>query len=92
MPANNEQTRTCGCSTQQYAPIIVNSVEYQNGANTIYQANYVNVAAASAGTLSSPNGNPRFKSDYERMQYLLGSKNQVQGYGVARKIFALGTN
>jgi hypothetical protein len=92
MSANNEQTRTCACTTQQYAPIIVDSVEYQNAANTIYQANYVKVAAAAAGTLSSPNGNPRFKSDYERMQYLLGSKNQVLGCGVARKIFTLGTN
>lgn len=91
MSANNVQSRTCGCSTQQYGPIIVKSVGYQNEANTIYQANLVNVAAAVTGTLSSPNGNPRFKSDYERMQYLLGSKNQA-GCGVRPKIFALGTN
>ena len=91
MSANNEQTRTCACTTQQYGSIIANSVGYQNGANTIYQANAANVAAAAAGTLSSPNGNPRFKSDYERMQYLLGSKNQAS-CGVARKLFPLGTN
>ena len=88
----SQGTQTCACTIQQYAPIIANSVGYQNGANTIYQANYVKVAAAASGTLSSPNGNPRFKSDFERMQYLLGSKNQVVGCGVAKKVFALGTN
>ena len=39
----------------------------------------------------SATGNTIFKSNYERMQYLLGRQNQAS-CGVPRKIFALGTN
>lgn len=95
MSANNTDIGTCACTTQQYAPIIFNSPNYQTSANTVYQANRVNVAAALAGTLTSPNGNPRFKSDYERMQYLLGKQNigvDQASCGVPKKAFALGTN
>ena len=81
----------CACTTQQYAPIIFDSVAYQNGANTIYQAKAAAVAAAANGTLSSPNGNPMFKSNYERIQYLMGKQNQAS-CGVRKKVFALGTN
>ena len=88
-------SQTCACATPQYARIVFDSVAYQNGANTIYNAKAATVAASTNGTLVSPNGNPTFKSDYERMQYLLGKQNQGnQGAscGVRKKIVALGTN
>lgn len=81
----------CACTTQQYAPIIFDSVAYQNGANTVYQAKAAAVEAANKGTLVSPNGNPMFKSNYERIQYLMGKQNQAS-CGVRKKVFALGTN
>lgn len=82
-------TRTCGCSVQQYDPIIFNSVAYQNSANTIYQAKNATLVKSQNGTLgTSATGNPIFKSDYERMQYLSGRQNQAS-CGVARKTFAL---
>ena len=85
----------CACATPQYAPIIFDSVAYQNGANTIYQAKAAAVAAATNGTLSSPNGNPMFKSSYERMQYILGKQrlgNNGSPCGVPKQVFALGPN
>jgi len=85
-------TATCGCTVQQYAPIIYDSVAYQNSANTVYQSKNSTVVAATNGTLGrQATGNPIFKSNYERMQYLLGRQNQA-GCGVARRTFALGTN
>ena len=85
-------TRTCACENQQYAPIIFNSVAYQNCANTIYQAKNVILTKSQNGTLgSSATGNPIFKSDYERMLYLSGRQNQAS-CGVPGKTFALGTN
>jgi len=92
MSANAFTSRTCQCSTQQYAPIIFDSVAYQNSANNIYQAKNDQVTKSRNGTLgSSATGNTIFKSDYERMQYLLGQQNQAS-CGVPRKAFALGTN
>lgn len=89
MPDNS---RTCGCTTQQFSQIIFNSVAYQNSANTVYQAKNAQVQAATAGTLgNSATGNTIFKSNSERMQYLLGRQNQAS-CGVAKKTFALGTN
>ena len=84
-------TRTCACVTPQYAPIIFDSVAYQNGANTVYQAKAATVTASTNGTLVSPNGNPTFKTGYERMQYLLGKQNQGS-CGVRKQVSALGTN
>lgn len=87
--------RTCACPTPQYAPIIFDSVAYQNGANTIYEAKAATVAASTKGTLVSPNGNPTFKTGYERMQYLLGKqavKTNGVSCGVPKLISALGTN
>lgn len=88
--------QTCACTTPQYAPIIFDSVAYQNGANTVYQAKAAAVAAAANGTLVSPNGNPMFKSGYERIQYLMGKQNQGRNNGlpcgVPKRVFALGTN
>jgi len=58
----------------------------------IYQAKSSQVSAATRGTLgTTATGNTIFKSNYERMQYLLGRQNQAS-CGVPRKIFTLGTN
>jgi len=85
-------SRTCQCTTQQFKTIIFDSVAYQNSANNIYQSKNVQLTASRNGTLgSSATGNPIFKSDYERMQYLLGRQNQAS-CGVAAKSFPLGTN
>ena len=87
--------RTCACPTPQYAPIIFDSVAYQNGANTIYQAKSATVTASTNGTLVSPNGNPTFKTSYERMQYILGKQrlgNNGLPCGVPKLVSALGTN
>jgi hypothetical protein len=88
----SENTRTCGCTTQCYHPIIFNSIAYQNSANVVYQAKNATVTASTNGTLGKQaTGNPTFKSNYERMQYLLGQQNQA-GCGVPGKAFALGSN
>lgn len=92
MSANTFNSRNCQCTTQQYGPIIFNSIAYQNSANMIYQAKNSQVTAATNGTLgTSATGNTIFKSNSERMQYLLGRQNQAS-CGVATKTFALGTN
>lgn len=92
MSANPYNSRICQCTTQQYAPIIFDSIAYQNSANMIYQAKNSQVTAATNGTLGKEaTGNVIFKSSYERMQYLLGRQNQAS-CGVPRKIFSLGTN
>lgn len=84
--------RTCACTVQQYDAIIFNKVAYQNSANTIYQAKNATLAASQNGTLGrSATGNPIFKSDYERMQYLHGRQNQAS-CGVPAKTFPMGTN
>ena len=90
MAADN--TRICGCNTQQYSPIIFNSVAYQNSANTVYQAKNAILIKSQLGTLgTTATGNTIFKSDSERMQYLLGRQNQAN-CGAAKRTFALGTN
>jgi len=82
-------TRTCGCTTQQYDQIIFDSVAYQNSANTVYQAKNALVVASTNGTLGKQaTGNPTFKTSYERMQYLLGQQNQAS-CGVAKKTFPM---
>lgn len=87
-----DNSRTCACITQQYSPIIFNSIAYQNSANVVYQAKNALVVASTNGTLGQQaTGNPTFKSAYERMQYLLGQQNQAS-CGVPGKAFALGTN
>ena len=91
----SENTRTCACTVQQYEPIIFNNVGYQNGANTVYEATNTDLTNSIAGTRVAPNGNPIFKSNAERMQYLLGKQNRGNsgaGCGVRAKAFALGTN
>ena len=88
--ANAYNPGTCPCKDQQYAPIVFDKVAYQNSANTVYNAKNATITAATNGTLGkTATGNPIFKSDYERMQYLLGN---VASVGVPAKTFALGTN
>jgi hypothetical protein len=90
--ANAYNPGTCPCKTQEYAPIVFNTVAYQNSANTVYNAKNLSINAATDGTLGkAATGNPIFKSDYERMQYLLG-KQSVASCGVPAKTFTLGTN
>ena len=90
MAADN--TRSCQCTTQQFDQIIYHSIAYQNAANTVYQSKNALVAKSQAGTLGNQaTGNPTFKSNYERMQYLLGQQNQAS-CGVRGKTFILGTN
>ncbi|NDH69421.1 MAG: hypothetical protein EBY22_16290 [Gammaproteobacteria bacterium] len=87
--ADPNNMANCPCIVQQFAPITFNTIAFQNGANTIYQAKAATVAASKAGTLgTAANGQPTFKSDFERMQYLLGRQNQVASCGVPKKVFA----
>jgi hypothetical protein len=85
----SENTRTCGCTTQQFSQIIFNNVAYQNAANTVYQAKNLDYTSAISGIRAAPNGNPIFKTNAERMQYLMGRQNQAS-CGVPRKTFTLG--
>jgi len=77
----SDPTRTCACTIQQYDSIIFANVPNQANANTIYQS-WINAVGTGA---------KQFKSDYERMQFLLGRQNQAS-CGVPKKTFALGTN
>jgi hypothetical protein len=79
----SENTRSCACTLPQYDQIIFNNIAYQNGANTVYQSKVADVAAATNGTRVAPNGNPIFKSNADRMQYMLGRQNQ-SSCGVAK--------
>jgi hypothetical protein len=89
MPANNVNTSICDCNPVQYSQIIFNNVAYQNSANTVYQSLASTVAASTNGTLgNAANGQPTFKSNYERMQYLLGRQNQAS-CGVPKRLRAL---
>ena len=85
-------SRTCICSVQQYDDIVMSTPAYQNSANTVYNALSATLTASTNGTLGSKaTGAPIFKSDYERMQYLLG-RQRVANCGVKAKAFPLGTN
>ena len=87
MSGNATNSRVCGCSTQQYSDIIVNTPNFQTSSNSVYEALKTRVAAAATGTLgSTASGLPTFKSDYERMQYLVGSIGRRCGVG--KKSFA----
>ena len=88
----SETITNCACTTQQYDQIIFNTVAYQNSANTVYETKKATLLASQNGTLgTSGNGRPIFKSDYERMQYLMGKQNRAS-CGVASKTWSLGTN
>lgn len=85
-------TRTCECSTPQFSQIIYGSIANQNSANTVYEAKNAELLASRSGTLGlKATGNPIFKSNYERMQYLLGRQNRA-GCGVPKRTFSLGSN
>lgn len=62
--------------------LVVNTVAYQRGANSIYVAKSTIVGQSQTGTIPSANGNPTFKTDYERMQYLMGKIGAGGSYGV----------
>jgi hypothetical protein len=87
-----ETITSCPCTKQQFGQVIFNTVGYQNSANAIYEAKKSSLLASQTGTLGSAgNGQPIFKSDYERMQYLMGKQNRAS-CGVQPKTFGLGTN
>jgi len=85
---NSETNGICPCTTQQYDTIVFNNTSYQNSADFVYEALKVKKAAATSGTLGAgAAGTPMFKTDYERMQYLLGSQKRAS-CGVPKKSFA----
>ena len=57
-------SETCGCYPT-IQPFVFNTVGIQNAANSIY---------AGVSTGAGTSGVKRFKSDYERMQYLVGKR------------------
>lgn len=74
----SDNTRTCGCTTVVQILPIVNTTSFQNSANMVYESKRSTVTASTNGTLgNSATGNPTFKSDFERMQYLLGRQNRA---------------
>jgi hypothetical protein len=77
----SDSTRTCPCTVQQFSPIVFGNVGNQANANTIYQSLILAVGS----------GPKQFKSDYERMQFLLGRQNQA-ACGVPARTRALDTN
>ena len=79
----------CNCTVRSINNLVIKSHSYQRSANTIYNAKSAIVSAGPSGTLVSPNGNPTFKSDYERMQYLAGKIGAAGGCGVPPKTFAI---
>lgn len=80
---------TCDCTVQQFAPIVFHTTSYQNSANFVYESLKATKAASTAGTLGAgAAGTPLFKSDYERMQYLLGRQARAS-CGAPKKTFAL---
>jgi hypothetical protein len=87
----SQNTRTCACTIQQYDPIIFNNVGYQNAANTVYEATKTDLTNSVSGTRVAPNGNPIFKSNAERMQYMMGRQSRAS-CGVSAKSFTLGGN
>ena len=86
---SQETMTTCPCTTQQFGPVVFNTVAYQNSSNMVYDAKNATLVASQNGTLGeSGNGRPIFKSDYERMQYLAGRQNRAS-CGVKPKVFSL---
>jgi hypothetical protein len=64
------------CKVKVSTPFVFESVAYQNAANNVYE--YV-TAYNTANNATVTGSNYKFKSDYERMQYLLGQKNRSPG-------------
>ena len=87
----SDNTRKCECKIPQYAPIIFASVAYQNSANTVYTSAVSTLTASVNGTRTTNMGTPIFKTNSERMQYLLGRQN-VASCGIAKRTFAFDSN
>ena len=100
MSANRVNTSICPCNLPQYGPIVFNTVAYQRSANNIYASKASEVAAATTGNLLNSieaTGKPMFKSDYERMQFLLGkiglrASKGTKKAGTPPQVFALDSN
>ena len=88
MPANKITSGTCPCMVSSIANLIVGTVPFQNAANTIYYAKSTIVGQSHDGKLLYPNGNPTFKSDYERMQFLIGKIGAGGSCGTPPKTFS----
>lgn len=87
-----DNTRTCNTFTQSFDTIVFKNLDYQNAADTIYASKVNTVTASRNGTLGiGATGNPTFKSDFERMQYLLGQQ-KVAPCGVPAKTFKKDSN
>jgi hypothetical protein len=91
MPQDN--TRNCQCTTPQYTPFVFDCTAYQNSANAVYEAKNAIVVDSQAGIFTNKSkGAPLFKSDYERMQYLMGKENRGGCAGTSRRVIGLGSN
>lgn len=93
MAANAYNIATILATTPVYQPFIAENTSQQNSANSLYQSLASTITASNNGTLSmaAANGQPIFKSDRDRMQYLLGMISQTGSYS-KRPAVALGTN
>ena len=64
------------CQTRVSTMFVFGTVQAQNAAETIYSQKTAELASSISGVPSAPNVrhdvNLIFKSDYERMQYLMG--------------------
>ncbi len=71
------QLQPCPCQNNCPSTIFVfESVQWQNAANTVYE----HVKAYNTTEKAVRTGKTyKFKSDYERMQYMLGQKNRGTG-------------
>jgi hypothetical protein len=64
------------CKVKVSTPFVFDNVAYQNAANNVYE--YVK-AYNTANNATTTGNTYKFKSDYERMQYMLGQKNRGTG-------------
>lgn len=88
MPANNVNTAVIPSMVSSIRNLIVNTADFQHGANTVYYAKSTIVGQSGTGKLPSANGNPTFKSDYERMQFLIGKIGAGGSFGTPPKTFS----
>ena len=85
-------TNASTCTHFVYVPINFKTTDFQNAADTIYASKVSTITALTDGTYGiGATGNPTFKSDFERMQYLLGQQ-KVAPCGVAAKTFKKDSN
>lgn len=75
--SNTWPIRTCKFPVS--TPFVFETVAYQNAANQVYE--YVQ-AYNTANNAAVTGSNYKFKSDYERMQYLLGQKGRKPGCSI----------